>query len=120
MVQRESLAPSWRDLLVVLRRMEARGEIRGGRFASAFVGEQFALPEAVDLLRSVRRTPPQDEEVVLGAADPLNLIGAVLPGRRVSSSATEVVRLRNGVPVEADPPSTELADQRYARSFRSA
>ena len=120
MVQRETLAPSWRDLLVVLRRMEARGEIRGGRFASAFVGEQFALPEAVDLLRSVRRTPPQDEEVVLGAADPLNLIGAVLPGRRVSSSATEVVRLRNGVPVESDPPSVESTDQRYARAFRSA
>ena len=120
MVRRETLAPSWRDLLVVLRRMEARGEIRGGRFASAFVGEQFALPEAVELLRSVRRTPPAEEEVVLGAADPLNLVGVVLPGRRVSSSATERVRLRNGVPVETDAPSAESADQRYARSFRSA
>ena len=120
MVQRETLAPSWRDLLVVLRRMEARGEIRGGRFASAFVGEQFALPEAVDLLRSVRRSPPKDEDVVLGAADPLNLIGAVLPGRRVSSSASEMVRLRNGIPVETEPPRAEPADQRHARSFRSA
>ena len=118
MVQRETLAPSWRDLLVVLRRMEARGEIRGGRFASAFVGEQFALPEAVELLRSVRRTPPAEEEVVLGAADPLNLVGVLLPGRRVSSSATERVRLRNGVAVEE--PTGAPADRRPVRSFRSA
>ena len=120
MVRRETLAPSWRDLLVVLRRMELRGEVRGGRFASAFVGEQFALPEAVDLLRAVRRSPPKDEDVVLGAADPLNLIGVVLPGRRVSSSAAEAVRLRNGVPVETDPSSPETAAQRHTRSFRSA
>ena len=118
MVRRETLAPSWRDLLVVLRRMEARGEIRGGRFASAFVGEQFALPEAVELLRSVRRSPPADEEVVLGAADPLNLVGVVLPGRRLSSSATERVRLRNGVPVEE--PTGAPVDRRHVRSFRSA
>ena len=53
---REPLAPAWRDLLVALRRMESRGEIRGGRFLPAFIGEQFALPEALDLLRTIRRT----------------------------------------------------------------
>ena len=59
---RETLAPPWRDILVVLRRMETRGEIRGGRFAAAFVGEQFALPEALDLLRAVRRAGEVDVE----------------------------------------------------------
>ena len=102
-VRRESLAPPWRELLVVLRRMEARGEIRGGRFASAFVGEQFALPEAVDLLRKVRRTEPKDEEVILGAADPLNLVGVVLPGPRVSTNTGETIRIRNGVVVAEEP-----------------
>jgi ATP-dependent Lhr-like helicase len=104
-VRRESLAPPWRDLLVVLRRLEARGEIRGGRFAAAFVGEQFALPEAVDLLRAVRRGEPADEEIILGAADPLNLVGVILPGPRVSSSATEPFRLRNGLPVVDESPA---------------
>ena len=104
-VRRESLAPPWRDLLVVLRRMEARGEIRGGRFAAAFVGEQFALPEAVDLLRKVRRTEPKDEEVILGAADPLNLVGVVLPGPRVSTNAGETIRIRNGVVVTEEEPA---------------
>ena len=98
-VRRENLAPPWRDLLVVLRRMEARGEVRGGRFASAFVGEQFALPEAVDLLRKVRRTEANDEEVILGAADPLNLVGVLLPGPRVNTNTGETIRLRNGVAV---------------------
>ena len=102
-VRRESLAPPWRDLLVVLRRMEARGEIRGGRFAAAFVGEQFAFPEAVDLLRKVRRTEPKDEEVILAAADPLNLVGVVLPGPRVSANAGEMIRIRNGVVATDEP-----------------
>lgn len=102
-VRRESLAPPWRDLLVVLRRMEARGEIRGGRFAAAFVGEQFALPEAVDLLRKVRRTEPKDEEVILGATDPLNLVGVVLPGPRVNANTGEMIRIRNGVVVSEKP-----------------
>jgi ATP-dependent Lhr-like helicase len=86
---RETLAPPWRDLLPVLRRMEARGEIRGGRFADAFVGEQFARPEALDLLRSLRRTRAKDETamVAIPNADPLNLEGIVLPGARVSPLA---------------------------------
>jgi ATP-dependent Lhr-like helicase len=79
---RESLAPNWRDLLVALRRLEARGEIRGGRFVSGFAGEQFAAPEAVDLLRAVRRSAPQPDEMI-AAADPLNLSGILAPGARV-------------------------------------
>ena len=79
-IARESLAPPWRELLVVFRRMEARGEIRGGRFVAGFVGEQFALPEAVDALRSARRAGSDAEPVTLGACDPLNLAGIVLPG----------------------------------------
>ncbi|MDE0433799.1 MAG: DEAD/DEAH box helicase [Bryobacterales bacterium] len=104
-VRRESLAPPWRDLLVVLRRMEARGEIRGGRFAAAFVGEQFALPEAVALLRNVRRTEPKDEEAVLGSSDPLNLVGVLVSGPRVNANTAETIRIRNGVP--AEQPATQ-------------
>ncbi|MEZ5396623.1 MAG: hypothetical protein R2724_28065 [Bryobacterales bacterium] len=83
---RETLAPPWRDLLPALRRMEAQGEIRGGRFADAFVGEQFAKPEALDLLRALRRTRDKDalSDVDIPNADPLNLDGIILPGARVS------------------------------------
>jgi ATP-dependent Lhr-like helicase len=95
---REALVPAWRDLLVVLRRLEARGEVRGGRFVGGFVGEQFALPEAVELLRSVRRSDKDGEEVRLAAADPLNLLGIVLPGSRLSALSGENVVLRDGVP----------------------
>jgi ATP-dependent Lhr-like helicase len=77
---------------MALRRMEARGEIRGGRFVSGFLGEQFARPEAVDLLRSVRRTP-SETDLKISAADPLNLLGIVLPGGRVSPLAAQTVQL---------------------------
>ncbi|HTT62951.1 MAG TPA: DEAD/DEAH box helicase [Bryobacteraceae bacterium] len=79
---RETLAPPWRDLLVELRRMEARGEIRGGRFAAAFLGEQFALPEALDLLRAVRRAGESGDLPEAAPADPLHLAGVLLPGPR--------------------------------------
>jgi ATP-dependent Lhr-like helicase len=85
LLSREPLAPAWRDLLVAYRRMEARGEIRGGRFITGFVGEQFARPEAVDLLRSVRRSTYMGEEVDVALADPLNLTGIVIPGPRSSA-----------------------------------
>jgi ATP-dependent Lhr-like helicase len=81
---RETLSPPWRDLLPVLRRMEARGEIRGGRFISGFTGEQFARPEALDLLRSLRRHSDDGAVTTLSGADPLNLTGIILPGLRVS------------------------------------
>ena len=99
LARRESLSPAWRDLLLVLRRMEARGEVRGGRFAAAFVGEQFALPEALELLRSVKRSQPDGEEITLAAADPLNLVGALLPGERIHAGGTGQVTLRDGAPI---------------------
>ena len=86
LLAREMLAPPWRDLLPVLRRKEAQGEIRGGRFVSGFSGEQFARPEAIDLLRAIRRSDPSAEENLdISNADPLNLAGIILPGPRVST-----------------------------------
>ncbi|HXR76423.1 MAG TPA: DEAD/DEAH box helicase [Bryobacteraceae bacterium] len=85
---RETLAPPWRELLPVLRRMEARGEIRGGRFVSGFTGEQFARPEAIELLRMIRRDPDRNAATHVGNADPLNLTGIILPGPRVNRLAT--------------------------------
>jgi ATP-dependent Lhr-like helicase len=87
LLARETLAPPWRDLLPILRRMEARGEIRGGRFVSGFTGEQFARPEALELLRNIRRTADRKPVVSVGSADPLNLTGIILPGPRVSRLA---------------------------------
>jgi ATP-dependent Lhr-like helicase len=84
---RETLAPPWRDLLPVLRKLEARGEIRGGRFVSGFTGEQFARPEALDLLRSLRRDPDRNPAISVANTDPLNLAGIILPGPRVSRLA---------------------------------
>jgi len=98
LLARETLAPAWRDLLVVLRRMEARGEIRGGRFVAGYVGEQFARPEALDLLRHIRRSGANDEQIDIALADPLNLTGIVLPGPRTSALAPGSLRLRDGVP----------------------
>ena len=97
LLARETLAPPWRDLLIVLRRMEARGEIRGGRFVSGFVGEQFARPEAVDLLRYIRRSAEEGEQIDIALADPLNLTGIVLPGPRTSALAQGSLHLRDGV-----------------------
>jgi ATP-dependent Lhr-like helicase len=102
LLARESLAPAWRDLLVILRRMEARGEVRGGRFVAGFSGEQFARPEAVDLLRVVRRAGKSGEEVLLPAADPLNLAGVILPGARTSAIGSSTLLLKDGVP-SAEP-----------------
>jgi ATP-dependent Lhr-like helicase len=86
LIVRETLAPPWRDLLPVLHRMEAKGEIRGGRFVSGFTGEQFATPEALDLLRAVRKDE-RDTNIAVSNADPLNLSGIILPGPRVSRLA---------------------------------
>jgi ATP-dependent Lhr-like helicase len=98
LVVREPLAPPWRELLPVYRRLEARGELRGGRFLSGFAGEQFALPEAVDLSRAVRRRPGAGEVVVVAAVDPLNLTGVVTPGPRVPSVLGQEVVYVDGVP----------------------
>ena len=80
LLARENHMPSWRTLLPIYRRLEARGEIRGGRFVGGFIGEQFALPEAVDGLRAVRRQPKESETIIIAAADPLNLVGILTPG----------------------------------------
>ena len=93
LLARETLAPPWRDLLQVLRRLEARGEIRGGRFVAGFVGEQFARPEAIDLLRGLRRSEDHAESVTVPASDPLKLAGILLPGPRVSALAGDMVEL---------------------------
>ena len=93
--------PPWRDLLRVYRRLEAAGEIRGGRFVAGFSGEQYALPEAVASLREIRRRPPQGEWVSLSAADPLNLAGVIFPGERVPALTANRIVYRDGVPVAA-------------------
>jgi ATP-dependent Lhr-like helicase len=96
---RETLAPPWRELLQVYRRMEARGEIRGGRFVSGFLGEQFARPEALDLLRHVRRSE-HNESIDVSPADPLNLTGIILPGERTGALAQSRVRIVEGAATE--------------------
>ncbi|WP_036017994.1 DEAD/DEAH box helicase [Paraburkholderia mimosarum] len=94
--------PPWRDVLRVLHRMEARGEARGGRFITGISGEQFALPEAVALLRDVRRRAPTPGEggqlVCVSAADPLNLVGTLLPGEKVPAVVGNRIVFRDGVP----------------------
>jgi ATP-dependent helicase Lhr and Lhr-like helicase len=97
LMTRENIAVSWRDLLWAMRRMEARGTIRGGRFVSGFSGEQFALPEAVEALRSMRRLKLTGERVKISAADPLNLAGIVLPGPRVPALPTNSVTYVDGI-----------------------
>jgi len=91
--------PSWYDLLRVYRRLEARGEIRGGRFVAGLTGEQYALPEAVASLRALRREKPDGRLVSLSAADPLNLVGIVTPGTRVPSLVSNRILYRDGVPI---------------------
>jgi ATP-dependent Lhr-like helicase len=103
LVARETVAPPWRDLVEVYRRWEARGEIRGGRFVAGMVGEQFALPQAVEMLRAVRRAPADPEVVVVSAADPLNLVGILLPGERVPAQVGMAVAYRNGAVVDVGP-----------------
>jgi ATP-dependent Lhr-like helicase len=96
-VARESFTVPWREVLWALRRMEARGTIRGGRFVSGFSGEQYALPEAIEALRAVRKAERAGETVTLSAADPLNLVGIVLPGPRVPAVAANSVTYVDGV-----------------------
>jgi ATP-dependent Lhr-like helicase len=101
LLARENNLPPWRSLLGVCRRLEARGEIRGGRFVDGFLGEQFALPVAVESLRANRKVPPTGEIVILSAADPLNLVGILVPGERVPAISGKVVSFRDGIAVES-------------------
>jgi ATP-dependent helicase Lhr and Lhr-like helicase len=91
--------PPWRDLLRVYRRLESRGEIRGGRFVAGFTGEQFALPDAVGMLREVRRQPDAGTLVSLSGADPLNLVGILTPGPRLAALSGNRLLYRDGVPI---------------------
>ena len=101
-LQREAAwLPPWRELARVLRRLEARGDIRGGRFVASVTGEQFALPEAVASLRETRRTPTTGTFFAISAADPLNLVGTVLPGTRIPSLVNNRVLFRDGLPIAA-------------------
>jgi ATP-dependent Lhr-like helicase len=100
LIEREApWLPPWRDLLRVYRRLEARGEIRGGRFVAGFSGEQFALPDAVGMLREVRRKPPSDSWVSLSGADPLNLVGILTPGPKLAALTGNRLLYRDGLPV---------------------
>jgi ATP-dependent Lhr-like helicase len=90
--------PNWRELLRCYHRLEARSEIRGGRFISGLAGEQFALPEAVALMREVRRRPLDGDLVAISASDPLNLVGTLLPGNKVPALSGNRVLYRDGVP----------------------
>jgi ATP-dependent helicase Lhr and Lhr-like helicase len=98
-LSRETILPKWRELLITLRRLEDRGEVRGGRFVSGFLGEQFALPVAVESLRAQRNAPALGEVVSVSAADPLNLVGIVVPGERVAANSGRLVAFRDGVAV---------------------
>ena len=124
--------PPWRDLLRVYRRLEARGEIRGGRFVAGFSGEQYALPEAVGLLRQTRRRPAAGRCVSLSGADPLNLVGILTPGARLPAVTGNRVLWRDGVPaavlnggkvqflVDLDPAAQWEARTRLLRSAAPA
>ncbi|MBS1151721.1 MAG: ATP-dependent helicase, partial [Myxococcaceae bacterium] len=101
LVARETLAPPWRELLPIYRRLEGRGEIRGGRFLAGFAGEQFALPEAVEAARATRRAPFTRQVVHLSAVDPLNLTGVVTPGPRVPAVMGHYVTYVDGIPQAA-------------------
>ncbi|MGZ4821634.1 MAG: Lhr family helicase, partial [Terriglobales bacterium] len=102
LLAREAMLPKWRELVQAFRRMEARGDIRGGRFVSGFVGEQYALPIAVESLRALRKLPATGEVVTISAADPLNLVGIIVPGERVPAISGKTVSYRDGVAVAGE------------------
>ena len=121
LLARESIGAPWRQLLREFRRLEARGDIRGGRFVAGFTGEQYALPEAVETLRRVRRAPAVGTLVVVSAADPLNLAGIVSLGARIPATASTRIAFLDGAPIatltgdrtidwiEPQPPEREWA-----------
>ncbi len=107
---RESNLPKWRELLIAFRRLEDRGEVRGGRFVNGFLGEQFALPEAVESLRAMRNLAANGETVTISAADPLNLIGFIVPGDRVPAISGKFVSFRDGIAVEPQDRASALTE----------
>ncbi|MEJ8840126.1 DEAD/DEAH box helicase [Ramlibacter sp. AN1133] len=115
LLEREEGLPPWRELYYVLRRLEARGEVRGGRFVSGFSGEQFALPEAAAALRRTAKTPGR-ERVAISALDPLNLAGIVTPGDKVPRLAGNRLLFEGGVPIAVQ----SGGDIRYLRELEAA
>ena len=115
-LQREPGAPAWRDLLRVYRRLEMRGELRGGRMVGAFVGEQFAAPEALEALRAVRREAASGQAIRLSACDPLNLTGIITPGARVPAMLGQWVSYRDGVPAAAEGREARLSESSTAKA----
>jgi ATP-dependent Lhr-like helicase len=112
LLTREANAPKWRDLLPILRRLEARDEIRGGRFVSGPFGEQYALPEAADSLRKARTqhaSRAAESPIVVAAADPLNLAGILVPGDRIPAIPGRTVSFQHGISVEENPSPTNNA-----------
>ncbi|HUE83294.1 MAG TPA: DEAD/DEAH box helicase [Pyrinomonadaceae bacterium] len=116
LLEREGIAIPWRVLLRTYHRLEARGEIRGGRFVAGISGEQFALPEAVGMVRAIRRAPALESLVSVSAADPLNLIGIITPGARVSTHAANRVLYRDGIPVAV----LEAGDTKFLMEMSTA
>jgi ATP-dependent Lhr-like helicase len=120
LLAREVSGVTWRELVRVYRMLEARGDIRGGRFVSGMSGEQYALPDAVDRLRETRRSGPDERLVAISGADPLNLTGIVTLGDRIRAAGSSRIVYRNGIPVMAmegdmlrtlaDADATVLAD----------
>ena len=117
LLARETNLPRWRELQWAFRRLEARGQIRGGRFVSGFVGEQFALPAAVESLRELRNLPASNELITISAADPLNLVGILVPGERIPAIGPRSVSFRAGVyvpdagePAPLQSPENSVAD----------
>jgi ATP-dependent Lhr-like helicase len=101
LLEREGIAVPWRVLLRVYHRLEARGDIRGGRFVGGISGEQFALPDAIGMLRSIRRAGPQESLISVSAADPLNLVGIIIPGSRITAHTSNRILYQDGAPIAA-------------------
>jgi ATP-dependent Lhr-like helicase len=114
LLTRESILPSWREVLFALRRLEDRGEIRGGRFVDGFVGSQFALPIAIESLRASRNEPPTGEIVTVSAADPLNLSGILVPGEKVPANSRRFVTFQDGIAIEENSQGQYLVAKAHA------
>ena len=115
LLKRETTMPRWRELLGVLRRLEARGEVRGGRFVNGFSGEQYALPEAVESLRMARMRkaePVACQAIAVAAADPMNLVDIVVPGKRSSAISGKIVTYHDGKSETEMPATATEADSR--------
>ena len=120
LLARETNLPKWRELQMAFRRLEDRGEIRGGRFVDGFLGEQFALPVAVESLRATRKMPHTGETIVLSAADPLNLVGILVPGERVPAISGKTVTFTDGGVVQTQSRGFATLDREWASEESSS